>query len=74
MANGEWRFAVCDPLAQERGLAKAGRGRDECQFAAEACVQSLEQARALHPVRPGGGDVEFGRQEGGGQWISGQRF
>jgi hypothetical protein len=58
------RLAAGDPLADQRGLAKAGRGRDEGEFALEALIQSLDQARARDPLRvwPGGGDIEFGVQ------------
>ena len=51
------------PFAQQRRLAKAGGGRDEGQFAAQAHVQLLDQAWARDHVWPGGGDIKFGHQE-----------
>ena len=33
-----------------------------------ALVQLLEEAGTWHRVGPDGGDIEFGRQEGCGQW------
>jgi hypothetical protein len=57
-------LVASSPFAYQRGLAKAGRGRDESQFVVESCVQSLDQARARHQLWPGGGDIELCFQKG----------
>jgi hypothetical protein len=50
-----------DPFADERGLAKAGGGRDKGQPAVrrEALVQPLDQAGAEDDLRPEWWDVQF---------------
>ncbi len=51
------------PFAQQRGLAKAGRGRDERQLAIQARDQLLAQARARHQLRSDRRNMEFGGQK-----------
>ena len=57
---------TADPLAQERGFAKASRSRDQDQAMAQAqtFVQLLDQAWARHQLGANGWDIEFGRQQG----------
>ena len=66
---GDGPLAASDSLAQQRRLAKAGRGRDERQFAVQTRVQPLDQARARHQLWPGGWDIEFGGQEWRGHFF-----
>ena len=49
-----------DPFAHKRRLSKAGRRRDESQFAAQAFVQPLDQAGTEDNVVARRGDVKFG--------------
>ena len=48
-------------FAQQRGLAKAGRGGHEGQFAVQPRVQPFDQARARHPPCP---ELVEGNQRG----------
>ena len=52
---------LIDPFAEQRGLAKAGGGRDEGQFAPrrETLVQPLDQAGAEDNFRPRWRDIKF---------------
>jgi len=43
--------AVVDPFAQQRGLAKAGRGGDEGELAVKSRVQPLESGAGAAPAR-----------------------
>jgi hypothetical protein len=52
--------ATGEPFTEERGFAEAGGGRDEGQFAVQALVQSLDQARSEDDSRPRRGEIEFG--------------
>ena len=61
------------PCAEERGFAKAGGGRDECQFAVQPLVQPLDQAEADDHVRPKRRDIQF-RGENGRRLTIGQSF
>jgi len=44
--SGDGSSATTDPFAQQRGLAKAGRGGDEGELTVKPCIQLLNQARA----------------------------
>ena len=54
-----------DPFADQRGLAEAGRGRDEGQFSAcsETIVQPLDQAGADNHFWRRRGDIKLGSQD-----------
>ena len=52
------------PLAQQRGFAKAGRRRKQRQGAPQAPVQARKQARARDAVRRRRGKVELGAEHG----------
>ena len=60
---GDGPPAAGGPLAQQRGLAKAGRGGDEREFAVQARVQPLDQARTRDQLGPDGGDIQFGGKQ-----------
>jgi hypothetical protein len=47
-------LAASNPFAQQRRLAKAGRGRNGGQFVVQAVVQPLDQVRARDELRSGG--------------------
>ena len=58
---GNRSLAIGDPFADERGLAKTGRGRDKGQFACETVVWvqtlvscSIRRGRGTIPGRGGG--------------------
>ena len=57
--------AARDPLADQGGLAEAGRGGDQGQPAAggQAAVQALHEARAGDAALPAGRDEELGGEE-----------
>jgi hypothetical protein len=61
---------VLQPVADQSGLAEAGRSTDEGQLAGQALIQSLNQASAWDEVDPclrvgaGKGDKELGLQQG----------
>ena len=48
-----------EPFADQRGFAKAGRGRDQRQFAVQTLVQPLDQAGAGDNLGARWGDKEF---------------
>jgi len=76
---GDGPPTASDPFAQQRRLAKAGRGGDERQLALKARGQPFEQTWARHQpcpepcpeqsrrgsrrIRPNGRDMQFGPQE-----------
>ena len=55
------RSATSDPFADQRGLAKAGGGRDEGQLSSrgETFIQSLNQARTENNFSPVRGNIKF---------------
>jgi hypothetical protein len=54
-------------FAQQRGLAKAGRGGDEGQLVphTQSQIHLLDQVRARYRLWPDGGNIEFSCQRGG---------
>ena len=66
---GDSPRTMTDPLAEQRRLAKAGRSRDEGQFAGKAPgalpetrIQGIDQPLARHQPRARWRDIEFGGQ------------
>ena len=59
---GRGRGEGRNPFADQRGLAKAGRRRDERQFrpALQTFIQPFDQARTGDSVRPRWRDIQFG--------------
>ncbi len=67
---GGWTLATGDPFADQSGLAKARRGRDESQFSVQTSVQMLDQTLAVLEFWPGVRDKKFGCEERGGHILS----
>ena len=55
-----------DPFAHERGLAETGgrRNEDDARGALQACVQTIDQARAVNDPWPGRRNVQLGGENG----------
>jgi hypothetical protein len=74
LVQGNPGHATCaptvDPFTQQRGLAKAGRGRDQRQLAVQGRVQAPRQARTRYEFRARRGNIELGSQERAGHWRS----
>ena len=68
-----------NPFAQQRGLAKASRGRDKRELALQSLVQPLNQPGSRDQLGPDGRDMDFGGQESlssispPGTWHTGPR-
>ena len=53
-----------EPITDQGGFAKSGRGGDEGQLAVQALVQSLNQVGARDKPRAGLRDIKLGLQQG----------
>src|SRR5215472_11981048 len=62
-----WTRTSCQPLADQGGFTKAGRGRGEREGARQALLESLNKVDTGHQLRPRTGLVQLGCEQGGEQ-------
>src|SRR5579863_2349054 len=60
---GRSKRSVFKPAREEGGLAKAGRGRDECERALDANLELIRQTRARNQIGTDRGPGKFRDQE-----------
>src|SRR5690349_14740205 len=58
-----WTGTPCQPLADQGGFPKAGRGRGEREGARQALLESLNKVDTGHQLRPRTGLVQLGREQ-----------